>query len=63
MNTFLNHIQLKDKAVNADKRKFTVKDEAPRHFIDIDAYSVDSPLAVLPKNGTMLLQSIQRIPY
>ncbi len=51
MNTFyLNHIHLlEDKAVNADKRKFTVKDEAPRHFIDIDAYSVDSPFVVMPK--------------
>lgn len=51
MNTFfLNHIQLlEDKAVNADKRKFTVKDEAPRHFIDIDAYNVDSPFAVMPQ--------------
>ena len=51
MNTFfLNHIQLlEDKAVNADKRKFTIKGEAPRHFIDIDAYSVDSPFAVMPQ--------------
>ena len=51
MNTFfLNHIQLlEDKAVNADKRKFTVKAEAPRHYIDIDAYSVDSPFAVVPR--------------
>ena len=52
MNTFfLNHIQLlEDKAVNADKRKFTVKDEAARHFIDIDAYDVDSPFAVMPQS-------------
>lgn len=51
MNTFfLNHIKhLEDKAVNADKRKFTIKGEAPRHFIDIDAYSVDSPFAVMPQ--------------
>ena len=51
MNTFfLNHIHLlEDKAVNADKRKFTIKGEAPRHFIDIDAYSVDSPFAVMPQ--------------
>ena len=47
---FLNHIQLlEDKAVNADKWKFTVKDEVPRHFIDINAYCVDSPFVVMPK--------------
>ena len=51
MNTFLNHIQLlEDKAVNAYKRKFTVKDEAARHFIDIDAYDVDSLFAVMPQS-------------
>ena len=38
---------LMDASVNPDKRRYAVKDEAPRHFIDIDAYG-DSALFKLP---------------
>jgi hypothetical protein len=37
-----------DNAVNPDQRRYAVKGEAPRHFIDLDDYS-DSVQAILPK--------------
>jgi hypothetical protein len=51
MNTFfLNHIELlEDNAVNADKRRHRVVNEAPRHYIDIDYYSTDKPFEVVPR--------------
>jgi hypothetical protein len=36
-------------AVDPDKRRYAVKGEAPRHFIDLDRYGV-SPLDSVPKN-------------
>ena len=38
---------LTENAVNPDKRRYAVPDEAPRHFIDIDAYG-DSAKTALP---------------
>lgn len=37
-----------DNAVNPDMRRYAVKGEAPRHFIDLDAYG-DSALQLVPK--------------
>lgn len=39
---------LSDNAVNPDKRRYAVVGEAPRHFIDLDAYS-DTTTATLPR--------------
>lgn len=36
-----------ENAVNPDKRRYAVKDEAPRHFIDLDAYP-DTTQATIP---------------
>lgn len=40
---------IEQKAVDADKRRYSVKNEACRHYIDIDYYSVDSPFVVMPR--------------
>jgi hypothetical protein len=46
---FKKHIQfLSDNAVNPDKRRYAVVGEAPRHFIDLDAYA-DTSAAGLPR--------------
>ncbi len=43
------HIQyLTEKAVNPDKRRYAVKNEAPRHYIDLDVYG-DSALYKMPR--------------
>ncbi len=42
-----NIIYLTENAVNPDKRRYMVKNEAPRHFIDLDVYP-DSVRKVLP---------------
>ncbi|MBN8822108.1 MULTISPECIES: zinc dependent phospholipase C family protein [unclassified Spirosoma] len=39
---------LSDNAVNPDKRRYAVVGEAPRHFIDLDAYS-DTTSTTLPR--------------
>jgi len=39
---------LADNAVNPDKRRYAVVGEAPRHFIDLDAYA-DTTAATLPR--------------
>ena len=36
-------------AVDPDKRRYANKDEAPRHYIDIDHYSKDDPFKVMPR--------------
>lgn len=47
---FLRYIDLlEQQSVNADKRRYTMKNEAPRHYIDIDVYDADSPFVVVPK--------------
>lgn len=46
---FKKHIDfLTDNAVNPDKRRYAVVGEAPRHFIDLDAYP-DTLTATLPR--------------
>lgn len=39
---------LSESAVNPDKRRYIIKEEASRHFIDLDVYG-DSALFILPK--------------
>ena len=41
---------ISDHAVDPDRRRYAVPDEAPRHYIDIDHYSIGSqdPFAVVP---------------
>ncbi|AQG82311.1 integrase [Spirosoma montaniterrae] len=49
MPFFKKHIQfLTDNAVNPDKRRYAVVGEAPRHFIDLDAYP-DTSTTTLPR--------------
>lgn len=49
MPFFKKHIQfLTDNAVNPDRRRYAVVGEAPRHFIDLDAYA-DTTAATLPR--------------
>lgn len=46
---FKKHIQfLTDNAVNPDKRRYAVAGEAPKHFIDLDAYA-DTTTTTLPR--------------
>ena len=41
---------LTESAVNPDKRRYAVKTEAPRHYIDIDCYSqYGNPFEVIPR--------------
>ncbi|MEL7145376.1 MAG: zinc dependent phospholipase C family protein [Bacteroidota bacterium] len=40
--------EIKENAVNPDMRRYAVKNEAPRHYIDLDVYG-DSALQVVPK--------------
>ncbi|MGB3468851.1 MAG: zinc dependent phospholipase C family protein [Cyclobacteriaceae bacterium] len=40
--------EIKDNAVNPDMRRYAVKNEAPRHYIDLDVYG-DSALQKVPK--------------
>lgn len=51
MNTFyINNVNLiEEKAVDADRRRYSDKEEARKHYIDIDFYSVDSPFVVMPR--------------
>jgi hypothetical protein len=46
---YKKHIDyIAENAVNPDKRRYAVKDEAPRHFIDLDMYG-DSAMYKLPR--------------
>jgi len=46
---FKKHINhLSEHSVDADKRRYVVKEEAPRHYIDIDVYG-EKPFEVMPK--------------
>jgi len=50
---FKQHIDyITENAVNPDRRRYAVEDEAPRHFIDIDAYG-DSTFQALPRSWNM----------
>jgi hypothetical protein len=42
-----NMTYIMEHAVDPDKRRYAIKEEAPRHFIDLDAYG-DSAIATLP---------------
>jgi hypothetical protein len=42
-----NIAYITDNAVNPDKRRYAIKDEAPKHYIDLDAYP-DSVKKILP---------------
>ena len=44
-------IYLREVAVNPDRRRHSVPDEAPRHYIDLDHYG-DSALIVMPRKWT-----------
>lgn len=49
---YKNHIEfITDHAVDPDKRRYAVKGEAPRHYIDIDHYHHDSlsPFQLMPR--------------
>lgn len=46
---YKHHIEyIADASVNPDRRRYAIKDEAPRHFIDLEDYG-DSALLKLPK--------------
>ena len=46
---FKKHINhLSEHSVDADKRRYAVKEEAPRHYIDIDVYG-EKPFEVMPR--------------
>ena len=46
---YKKHIDhLTEHAVDADKRRYAIKEEAPRHYIDIDHYG-DNPFEVMPR--------------
>lgn len=51
MNSFFlkNIAYLEAEAIKADQRRYTDPKEAPKHYIDIDYYSVDSPFVVVPQ--------------
>jgi len=58
------------RSINADKRRYVLKNEAPKHYIDIDAYG-DSALFTMPrywqqaveKYGEDTLMSYGIVPY
>ena len=46
---YKKHIDhLTEHAVDADKRRYAIKEEAPRHYIDIDHYG-ENPFQEMPK--------------
>ena len=46
---YKKHIDyLAEHSVDADKRRYAIKEEAPRHYIDIDYYG-DDPFDIVPK--------------
>jgi len=46
---YKKHIDhLTEHAVDADKRRYAIKEEAPRHYIDIDHYG-ENPFQVMPR--------------
>src|SRR6186997_1801313 len=50
MAFYKQHIDfLSEHAVDPDKRRYAVKEEGPRHFIDIDHYG-SYPYTFLPRN-------------
>lgn len=56
MRFFKYHIDfLAENAVNPDRRRYAVAGEAPKHYIDLDAYG-DSAFVVLPKYWPQAVQ-------
>jgi len=49
---YKKHIDhLTEHAVDADKRRYAIKEEAPRHYIDIDHYG-ENPFEIMPRKWT-----------
>ena len=49
---YKKHIDhLTEHAVDADKRRYAIKEEAPRHYIDIDHYG-KNPFEIMPRKWT-----------
>ena len=49
---YKKHIDhLTEHAVDADKRRYAIKEEAPRHYIDIDHYG-ENPFQAMPRKWT-----------
>lgn len=47
---YKKHIyELREQAVNPDKRRYINPDEAPRHYLDVDFYEQAPPLDTIPK--------------
>jgi hypothetical protein len=51
-----NMIYLREVAVNPDRRRHSVPEEAPRHYIDLDHYG-DSALIVMPRKWTEAVET------
>jgi len=50
MRYFKTHANyLSEHAVDADKRRYSTEDEAPRHYLDVDHYEKELPLDSLPR--------------
>lgn len=45
----LHAFKIRELAVNADKRRYAIADEAPRHYLDADFYEDLVPLDTIPK--------------
>jgi hypothetical protein len=53
---YKQHIQyITENAVAPDRRRYAVKYEAPRHYIDIDAYG-DNALQEIPRSWTKAVE-------
>ena len=49
---YKKHIDhLTEHAIDADKRRYAIKEEAPRHYIDIDHYG-ENPFEIMPRKWT-----------
>ena len=54
---YKTHIQyLSERAIDPDRRRYAVKDEAPRHYIDLDVYG-DSALYHMPRRWNLAVES------
>ena len=51
---------IEEHAVDPDKRRYAVKEEAPRHYLDIDHYGT-YPYPTCPVNGKMQWLSLVKI--
>ncbi|WP_050977504.1 phospholipase C/P1 nuclease family protein [Nitritalea halalkaliphila] len=53
----LHQEELRELAVNPDKRRFAVKGEAEKHFIDLEAFG-DSATYTLPRSWTAAKETL-----